>query len=377
VLRGTIARDLQIVTGAFRQVGPLIAAAATIGALPLPSTALTGRLRGHVSALAGLRRIAGWVSRDRSGAAAGDLGGLVIEYLNLLFFLDANALFFGARELRAHADDLRRVIVAVGEVDTALSVASYRAGTSGWTRPRFGAATDRLHLVEIRHPLLPDAVPNSVTLGPPDGLLITGSNMSGKSTFLRTVGVTIVMAQTIHTCVAERYEGPTVAVRSCIGRADDPASGKSYYLVEVEAVLDLVKAARAPRRHVMLFDELFRGTNAIERISAGAAVLETLVAPERASPTHDNGPTNIVIAATHDLELVDLLAHRYAPYHFTDSLDAAGLVFDYRLRQGASTTRNAIALLELRGAPAELVARALAHAQDLGHSSRMPDGLVQ
>jgi DNA mismatch repair ATPase MutS len=201
--------------------------------------------------------------------------------------------------------------------------------------------------------------------------------MSGKSTFLRTVGVTIVMAQTIHTCVAERYEGPTVAVRSCIGRVDDPASGKSYYLVEVEAVLDLVKAARAPRRHVMLFDELFRGTNAIERISAGAAVLETLVAPERASPTHDNGPTNIVIAATHDLELVDLLAHRYAPYHFTDSLDADGLIFDYRLRQGASTTRNAIALLELRGAPAELVARALAHAQDLGHSSRMPDGLVQ
>jgi hypothetical protein len=371
VLRGTIARDLQIVTGAFRQVGPLISAAATIGALPLPSTELTGRLRGHVSALAGLRRIAGWVSRDRSGAAAGDLGGLVIEYLNLLFFLDANALFFGGRELRARAADLRGLIGAVGDVDAALSVASYRAGTSGWTRPRFGAATDRLHLAEIRHPLLPDAVPNSVTLGPPDGLLITGSNMSGKSTFLRTVGVTIVMAQTIHTCLAEMYEGPIVVVRSCIGRADDPASGKSYYLVEVESVLDLVRAARTPQRHLMLFDELFRGTNAIERIAAGAAVLESLLATESGTSTRDNGPRNIVIAATHDLELVDLLARRYAPYHFTDSLDADGLIFDYRLRQGASTTRNAIALLELRGAPSDLVARALAHAQDLGHHARV------
>jgi hypothetical protein len=371
VLRGTIARDLQIVTGAFRQVGPLISAAATIGTLPLPSTELTGRLRGHVSALAGLRRIAGWVSRDRSGAAAGDLGGLVIEYLNLLFFLDANALFFGGRELRAHAADLRGLVGAVGEVDAALSVASYRAGTSGWTRPRFGAATDRLHLAEIRHPLLPDAVPNSVTLGPPDGLLITGSNMSGKSTFLRTVGVTIVMAQTIHTCLAETYEGPLVVVRSCIGRADDPASGKSYYLVEVESVLDLVRAARTPQRHIMLFDELFRGTNAIERIAAGAAVLESLLTTDSETSTRDNGPRNIVIAATHDLELVDLLARRYAPYHFTDSLDADGLIFDYRLRQGASTTRNAIALLELRGAPSDLVARALAHAQDLGHNARV------
>jgi hypothetical protein len=371
VLRGTVARDLQIVTGAFRQVGPLISAAATIGALPLPSTELTGRLRGHVSALAGLRRIAGWVSRDRSGAAAGDLAGLVIEYLNLLFFLDANALFFGGRELRAHAADLRGLIGAVGEVDAALSIASYRAGTSGWTRPRFGAATDRLHLAEIRHPLLPDAVPNSVTLGPPDGLLITGSNMSGKSTFLRTVGVTIVMAQTIHTCLAETYEGPLVVVRSCIGRADDPASGKSYYLVEVESVLDLVRAARTPQRHIMLFDELFRGTNAIERIAAGAAVLESLLTTGSETSTRDNGPRNIVIAATHDLELVDLLARRYAPYHFTDSLDADGLIFDYRLRQGASTTRNAIALLELRGAPSDLVARALAHAQDLGHNARV------
>jgi DNA mismatch repair ATPase MutS len=102
--------------------------------------------------------------------------------------------------------------------------------------------------------------------------------MSGKSTFLRTVGVTVVMAQTINTCLATAYEAPILNVRSCIGRADDLLTGKSYYIVEVEALLELVKASTDSAPHLFLLDELFRGTNAIERIAAGQAVLCELVA---------------------------------------------------------------------------------------------------
>jgi DNA mismatch repair ATPase MutS len=210
-----------------------------------------------------------------------------------------------------------------------------------------------------RHPLLTDAVPNSITLAPATGVIVTGANMSGKSTFLRTVGVTTVLAQTINTCLASRYEAPVLAVRTCIGRADDPATGKSYYLVEVESVLALVHAARGQVPHVMLFDELFRGTNAVERIAAGEAVLRALLAPAA-----DGRPSpHVVIAATHDQELVDLLEGIYVPQHFTDTIDAAGLAFDYRLQPGPATTRNAIALLEQRGAPPGLVAHALMRAQ--------------
>jgi DNA mismatch repair ATPase MutS len=276
----------------------------------------------------------------------------------MVFWLDANALFFGARELRARAPELLRVIAGVGEIDAAVSVASYRAGTSGWTRPIFRSAGSAV-LIDVQHPLLPDAVPNSITLAPPSGVIITGSNMSGKSTFLRTVGVTAVLAQTINTCLARRYEAPVFAVRSCIGRADDPATGKSYYLVEVESVLALVHAARGHVPHLMLFDELFRGTNAVERIAAGEAVLLALLAPVadgRSSP-------HVVLAATHDQELVDLLEGTYAAFHFTDTIDAEGLAFDYKLQPGPATTRNAIALLGQRGAPPELVAYALARAE--------------
>ena len=108
-------------------------------------------------------------------------------------------------------------------------------------------------------------------------MLVTGSNMSGKSTLLRTVGVNAVMAQTIHTCLAEAYAAPIFTLRSCIGRSDDLLSGKSYYIVEVESLIELVRASQGAAPHLFLLDEMFRGTNAVERIAAGQAVLRELV----------------------------------------------------------------------------------------------------
>jgi DNA mismatch repair ATPase MutS len=351
--RAAIAPSLRVVAGAFRQLNPLIACAQVIGDAPPAAAPIVGALQQDVPRLARLRRVASWAGRDASTAVAGDLSSLLFEYLNLVFWLDGNALFFGARELRARSGELLRVIAAVGEVDAAVSVASYRAGTASWTKPVF-TPSGPMRIEDARHPLLPDAVPNSIAMLPPNGLVITGSNMSGKSTFLRTAGVTAILAQTINTCLARRYEGPPLVVRSCIGMADDPATGRSYYLVEVESVVALLTAARGDVPHLMLFDELFRGTNAVERIAAAEAVLAALVAP------HGSGSArHVVIAATHDQELVDLLEGLYEPHHFTDRIDAHGLVFDYTLRPGAATTRNAIALLGQRGAPADVVAHAL------------------
>lgn len=150
-------------------------------------------------------------------------------------------------------------------------------------------------------------------------------------------------------------------MRTCIGRADDPAIGKSYFAVEVDLVLGLVQASRSPVPQLILFDELFRGTNTVERIAAGEAVLHSLLLP-----LPDGSPVpHRVIAASHDLELIDLLKGSYRPAHFADALDQVGLSFDYRLRDGVSRTRNAIALLNLRGAPAQLVERAAVRAKAL------------
>ena len=126
-------------------------------------------------------------------------------------------------------------------------MASYRATLGAWIQPEF-ARTDAVTAIsDVRHPPIPDAIPNSVVLRPGHGALVTGSNMSGKSTFLRTVGVNAVLAQTINTCLAREYRAPVFDIRSCIGRADDLIAGKSYYLAEVEALLDLVRASDESR----------------------------------------------------------------------------------------------------------------------------------
>jgi hypothetical protein len=411
VVRMVTARQIAGVTSAFRQVAPLVAAGEALCFLDGGDIdPLIGSLRSEVPRLRRLKNIARWVSEDPLmisvswnvlAIAVTDFCNLIYLYLNLLLHLDENGVYFGARDVRLHGASLVRVVAAVGEVDAAISVASYRAGRSDWTRPHFSPPGSPAVLTDIRHPLLVDAVPNTITLRAANGVLVTGSNMSGKSTFLRTVGVTTILAQTINTCLATAYEAPIFKVQSCIGRTDDLLAGKSYYIVEVEALLQLVRSSTEAAPHLFLLDELFRGTNAVERIAAGQAVLAELVifnrgsapnpvnrgsvpdlvnrgsapnpdsvvrgapTPRSASSEHGGRSPHVVLAATHDNELVDLLQEQFAAYHFEDAVGADGLVFNHRLQAGPATTRNAIALLRLHGAPATLVDRALSCAATL------------
>lgn len=355
VIRIVTAQRIGVEIVWFRQVGPLLSCAQVLSALAEDaSAAITGSMNADLAALRSLGVIARWVSRDP--LTVGDLAGIIRESFNILLLLDANAVYFASRQLQLRWPELLRLIESVGEIDAAIAVASFRHNADGWTRPRFAAPGAAALLSDLRHPLVHQAVPNSIALAPPHGVLVTGSNMSGKSTFLRTVGVNVVLAQTINTCLARTYEAPVYQVRSCIGRADDLIAGKSYYLVEVESVLALVKAGERPEPHLFIFDELFRGTNAVERIAAAEAVLEALIS---------DGKPHVVLAATHDGELVDLLRDSYSVCHFGDALGPEGLDFDYQLVAGPATSRNAIALLELNGAPPSLVRRALDRAAAL------------
>lgn len=356
-------RRIGKLAAAFRQIAPVVRTAESLRFVDGDDVRpLIGAIQADAPSLRRLKTIARWISGDplmlSTGAGSlevmiGDVVNVLYEYLNLAFLLDANGVYFGAWELRAHRDALLRVIAAMGEVDVAISTASFRAERGDWTRPVFRQPGASAELSDMRHPLLADAVPNSVTLVPGRGVLITGSNMSGKSTFLRTVGVSAVLAQTLNTCLASEYHAPVFDVRSCIGRSDDLLSGKSYYVVEVETLLELVAASLEATPHLFLLDELFRGTNAVERIAAGQAVLLELVSnSSRANP-------HVVLAATHDGELVDLLPEHYSAFHFGDAVGPDGLLFDYQMRPGPATTRNAIALLRIHGAPQALIKRAL------------------
>ena len=203
-----------------------------------------------------------------------------------------------------------------------------------------GRAVD---LVAITHPVLNQPVANSLRI---DGqnLLLTGSNMSGKSTFVRTFGVNAVLAATIHTVFGASWRAPRLVVRTSIGRSDSLTGGTSYYRAEVDATGALFGVADR-RQRLILIDELFRGTNSIERIAGAQAVLAHL----------DRGD-DIVVVATHDVELLQLLP-TYKSFHFREEVQDGLLTFDYRLHAGPCSTRNALAILELAGYPAEVVAQ--------------------
>jgi hypothetical protein len=342
----------------FRTVGPLIASGRALADLcDEPATAnVTGGMKADLAALRRLGAVARWVSRGSDTGAPADIVGALVEYINIQLLMDVNALYFASRELRTRGAHLVQLIEAVGDIDAAVAVASFRESAARWVRPRFRDANQPAELTDLQHPLVDDAVPNSIALAPPRGVVITGSNMSGKSTFLRTVGVNAVLAQTINTCLARSYEAPRYRVRTCIGRSDDLIAGKSYYLVEVESVLALVDASKSLEPTLFIFDELFRGTNAVERIAAGEAVLRTLL--------QEHHP-HVVLAATHDGELVELLHDTYVVFHLGDAIGPDGLSFDYHLTPGPATSRNAIALLKLNGAPESLVSAALSRAAEL------------
>ena len=196
------------------------------------------------------------------------------------------------------------------------------------------------------HPLLESPVPNSISITG-RGCIVTGSNMSGKSTFLRTLGVCAILAQSTYTCPAAAYRGSIFRIVSSVNPIDDLIEGKSFYFVEAERLLTMIRSSQGPTPVLCLVDELLRGTNSTERLAASEEILSYL------------GRNNaVVVAATHDVELVDRLAQSYENFHFSDHVDTGGLHFDYRLRPGRATTTNAIRLLEHLHYPDEIVENA-------------------
>lgn len=269
------------------------------------------------------------------------------DLLTTLLLLDLIAYEFLKNKLGRCHEAVFAVHEALGRLDAAIAAASWRAGLPRWTEPEldFSGKSAHLEAVGMVHPLLAEAVPNDFDAGGP--LLITGSNASGKSTYLKAVAWNAVLAQTLCTCPAERYAASAFRIYTSMALQDDLAAGESYYIVETRSLKRILDAAAEPGPVLCAVDEVLRGTNTVERIAAASAVLETLA---------DRGV--LCLAATHDGELTALLSGRYAAGHFTEQLEGDEIFFDYRLRPGPAVTRNAIELLRIMGVDEAVVDRA-------------------
>ena len=342
---------------ALHQLPRFLDAAATLSELPIRELAPERQcLRDGARRLRALRRATWWLQFEPGQSS--ELASTVYEYVNLAFLLDVNAFVLAVDMLRTHRTELRAMFEAIGYIDSARSIGLWREDLAQWARPDFTDHPRTLAVEGLVHPLVSDAVANTLSLESTN-VLLTGSNMSGKSTFVRAIGLGAVLGQTLHTVCAARWCGPRMCVRSAIGRGDSVIEGKSYYLAEAESVLELVRASESTVPHLFLLDEIFRGTNTTERVAAGAAVLAYL----------SRGP-HLTFVATHDLELLELLGDRYAAYHFREHVNAGAMEFDFTLYAGPSSTRNAIALLDVLRYPPALIADARAASERGNHPAR-------
>lgn len=271
------------------------------------------------------------------------LGLYLVELLKAFFLVEVFMLFHLTKELKSKRETILLLIRYVGEIDLALSIASLRAGSMTTCKPQVTSNHKEFEIRGAYHPLIIDCVKNDLVLNG-KGILITGSNMSGKSTFLRTLAINSILAQTVNTCFADEFKMPFVKQFTSIRINDNLFEGMSYYFEEVRSIKLLMDEAESQSQNLFILDEVFKGTNTVERISSAKAILSYL-----------NQGDNLVIASTHDIELSDLLKDEYDLYHFTETIEDDQLHFDHKIKVGQLTTRNAIKILELSNYPASVI----------------------
>jgi MutS domain V len=244
----------------------------------------------------------------------------------------------------AAGPEVARWIRAVGEFEALCALGAYAAENPDDPFPELVPRPARFEAESLGHPLIPDeaCVRNDIALGSPtEVLIVSGSNMSGKSTLLRTVGINAVLAFAGAPVRARRLRLSPMIIGATLRIQDSLQAGRSRFYAEITRVRQIVGLARGPVALLFLFDELFHGTNSHDRTVGAEAVIRGLI---------DSGAIGLV--TTHDLSLAriaDSLAPRSVNVHFEDQLIDGQMHFDYRMRPGVVQHSNALALMRAIG----------------------------
>lgn len=261
---------------------------------------------------------------------------LIFDYLRMIFHVDIikfNSMLDFLKANDNRIDDLRTLI---GRFDAAISVSSLKQALEYSCDPEF-VEEKCFEATDIYHPLLKNPISNSICTN--GGVLITGSNASGKSTFIKSVAISAVFAQSLGFAFAKSYKASKFRIMSSMALADNIKSNESYFIVEIKSLKRILDIDGTPGYPILCFiDEVLRGTNTIERIAASSEILKRL-----------NAGNVICFAATHDIELTSILSEYYNNYHFDEEIVNHDVVFSYKIKDGVSTTRNAIKLLDVIG----------------------------
>ncbi len=323
----------------FSSLNALIVSAISIGKIkfesPIEEIELLNNKR---NLLTSLKKKLGYLVIDKE--SMNDLALIVIEYLNMFLLFDIIAYYRSVHTLLKYQDDVRKVFESVAMLDASISVASFLEETSLYSNPSFNN-TSVISFQSLYHPLIQDAIPNTVE-NLKNSVLITGSNMSGKTTFVKTLGINFVLSQTFYFSLSKNIYIPMLRVKSAIRRNEELEEGKSYFFVEIETMRDFIRYSEEKGKYLFLIDEIFRGTNTIERLASSTSVLKHL------------DMNNKVFVTTHDIELQDMLENNFDMFHFSEQVEGDNFFFNYKIEEGPCSSGNAIKLLEIMKYPTSI-----------------------
>jgi len=266
----------------------------------------------------------------------------VFLIINILTLWDIQCMIALESWKERSGRSLGRWLDTIAELEALSSLAIIHCDHPEWGLPKITPENVGISAVEIGHPLLNGSICNDISIQKRSGiLLITGSNMSGKSTLLRTVGINLVLAYTGTPVCAQSFSCSVFQLFTCMRVSDNLGENISSFYAELLRIKQIVHASKTNTSIFFLLDEIFKGTNSQDR-HAGAKVLIQQLSKAGA----------MGLVSTHDLELGDMEREsdqKIRNYHFRENYKNDEIHFDYKLRPGISTTRNALYLIKMAG----------------------------
>ncbi len=296
------------------------------------------------------RRFSGLLARVESQ----NMASSIIMFIKLVFMIDYVLFHLIQRSYFKYQEEVMACYDYISILDNHYSIAMYQHTLTHYCYPKINHNINGLQMKSIIHPLLDEenAIANTIDIS--NHILLTGSNASGKSTFMKAVALNLILAQSIQTATAHSFIYQPGYVMTSMANADDVLSGDSYFMSELKSIRRLFNTHQCNKIYCFI-DEIFKGTNTTERIAASESVLSYL----------DNQKAYQVIAATHDVELSTLLENTYNNYHFNESIQENSIFFDYKIKPGKANTRNAIELLRITQFPIDIYQRAQQNIRNL------------
>lgn len=299
----------------------------------LKSDLVTNEDEGAVTAIKKLSSIYDKISDRQNG---------FFIIFNILFLWDYQCMIEFEKWRINSGKNLKKWFDVIGQFEALSSISNIIYDNPQWAVPLIKEENFILKAQSLGHPLLGDKkVCNNITIkNVKNILLITGSNMSGKSTFLRTIGINLILSYIGATVCAEKFECSLMKVFTCMRTSDNLENNISSFYAEILRIKMIVEKVRTNKKVFFLLDELFKGTNSTDRHDGAKALIKQL---------GEQGASGLI--STHDLELCNLENEysRIKNYHFQEYYVDNELKFDYKLREGVSTTKNGLYLIKLAG----------------------------